>query len=98
MKSIFLPLFGKNKKDRPSKQVVFRRPSKIALESITANYIEWRFPGANYCYKIKDRPWSIRWYNYDPKVNTMELVVLLWLNSNYIEEITVHLVGDAFVG
>ena len=75
-----------------------RTYSDLALESITKNNIKWRFPGANYCYKIKDRPWSIRWYNYDPKENTMELVVLLRLNSNYIEEITVHLVGNAFVG
>lgn len=98
MKSIFLPLFGKNKKGQPPKQVVFRRPSKIALESITANYIEWRFPGAAYCSKIKDRPWSIRWYHYDPEQNTMELAVLLFIDEHYIEELSVHLIGNAFVG
>ena len=98
MKSILLPLFGKNKNTQIPKQVIFRRPSKIALQSITENYIKWRYPGAVYCHEVKDRPWSIRLYQFDPKQNTMELSVLLFLDSNYIEEISVHLVGDAFVG
>ena len=62
------------------------------------NYIRWRFPGANYCSKINDRPWTIRWYNYDPEQNTMELVVLLFIHEHYIEEISIHLIGNAFVG
>jgi hypothetical protein len=98
MKSIFLPLFGKKNKGQSSIQVVFRRPSKCALESITENYIKWRFPGAVYCYGVKDRPWSISWYHYDPEQNTMELSVLLYIDEDYLEEITVHLLGNAFVG
>jgi hypothetical protein len=98
MKSIFLPLFGKKNKGQSSKQVAFRRPSKCALESITENYIKWRFPGAVYCYEVKDRPWSISWYHYDPEQNTMELSVLLYIDEDYLEEITVHLLGNAFVG
>lgn len=97
MKSIFLRLFGKNKKGQTSKQVVFRRPSKIALDSITANYIKWRFPGAVYCHEVKDRPWSISYYHYDPEQNTMELAVLLYIDEDYLEKISVHLLGDAFV-
>ena len=88
----------KKNKGQSSKQVVFRRPSKCALESITENYIKWRFPGAIYCYKVKDRPWSISWYHYDPEQNTMELAVLLYIDEDYLEEITVHLLGNAFVG
>ena len=98
MKSILLPLFGKNKNTQIPKQVIFRRPSKIALQSITENYIKWRYPGAVYCHEVKGCPWSISWYHYDPEQNTMELAVLLYIDENYLEKISVHLVGDAFVG
>ncbi len=98
MKFIFLPLFKKNKNGQSPKQIVFRRPSKIALEAVVENYIKWRFPGAIYCHEVKGRPWSLRWYHYEPEQNTMELSVLLYIDEDYFEEISVHLYGDAFVG
>lgn len=91
-------LFGKNKKETPPKQVVFKIPSRVVLEEVVKHYVDWRFPGASYCRERKDKGWELSMYYYDPEQNTMELAVLLYIDEDYFEEISVHLYGDAFVG
>ena len=96
MKSILLPLFGKNKKETPPKQVVFMRPSRVALEDAVKHYVDWRFPGASYCHERKDKGWDLSMYYYDPEQNTMELKICLC--DEFEIELKLNLVGNAFVG
>tara|TARA_B100001115_G_C15614839_1_gene294857 strand:+ start:358 stop:648 length:291 start_codon:yes stop_codon:yes gene_type:complete len=96
MKSIFMPLFGKNKKEIPPKQVVFKIPSRVVLEDAVKYYVDWRFPGASYCHDIKDKGWDLNMFYYDPEQNTIELKICL--NDELGVELRVHLVGNAFIG
>lgn len=96
MKSIFLPLFGKNEKETPPKQVVFKRPSRAALEDVVKHYVDWRLPGASYCIERKDKGSDLSMYYYDPEQNNMQLKICLC--DEFEIELELHLVGNAFVG
>lgn len=95
MKSRFLSLFRKNKKETPPKQVVFKRPSRVALEDAVKHYVDWRFPGAGYCHERKGPNWIMTSFIYNPVINCME--TKFELSHDYDQVLMVHLVGNVFV-
>ena len=95
MKSIILPLFGNKMMDKRPKQVVFRTPTRNALENVTKNYVAWRYPGALCDKNTTNHSWILVSFIYNPNINAMDSHIAIYeLNQ---EELTVHLIGNAFV-